>query len=281
MDDELVYFTAYLSSEKGLSPHTVDAYLRDIKSFQPLISSFRDAKEEDVMKFLKNLRVSHEPSSITRKLIALKVFFRFLKKEGFIDQNILQNFDSPKMWQYVPEVLSVEEVTKLISEPDQDGFIGARDRAILEMLYGTGIRVSECCNLKLTDVNDQFVKVMGKGKKERIIPLGKKAKDALDHYLSFRDDACKFLFLSKNGKPIDRIAIYQRVRIYAKRSGFERDISPHTLRHSFATHLLENGADLRLIQDMLGHADIGTTDRYTHVSQGRLHSAFESFHPRP
>jgi len=281
MDDELVYFTAYLSSEKGLSPHTVDAYLRDIKSFQSLISSFQDAKEEDVMKFLKTLRCSHQPSTITRKLIALKVFYRFLKKEGFVEQNILQNFDSPKMWQYVPEVLSMSEVTKLISQPDQEGFIGARDRAILEMLYGTGIRVSECCNLKLTDVNDEFVKVMGKGNKERIIPLGRKAKEALDHYLSFREDASKHLFLSRNGKPIDRITVYQRVVFYAKKAEIKRDVSPHTLRHSFATHLLENGADLRLIQDMLGHADIGTTDRYTHVSQGRLHSAFESFHPRP
>ncbi len=213
------------------------------------------------------------------------MFFRFLKKEGVISVDLGRYFETPKIWQLVPEVLSMEEVEALLQQPETEDFLGARDKAILELLYATGMRVSELCRLKITDLSDTFVKVKGKGKKERVIPVGRKAIEAVDHYLlHFRKEATEengLLFLSLKGRPIDRITVWTRVKIYAKSAGIIKSISPHTLRHSFATHLLENGADLRLIQDMLGHEDIGTTDRYTHVTGRRLKSAFKTFHPRP
>jgi len=275
-------FTAFLSSEKGLSTHTIEAYIRDVMSFRKHIGKdFAEAEEKDVLSFLHMLRSYCQSSSITRKLISLKVFFRFLKKEGAIINNILSSFSSPKIWQLIPDVLSVEEVSDLLDLPDTKSWIGARDKAILELLYATGIRVSECCTLRLMDINDRSIKVEGKGKKQRMVPLGKKASDALDAYLAFREDRNEHLFLTVRKKPIDRITIYQRVRFYAKKLGYHRALSPHTLRHSFATHLLENGADLRLIQEMLGHEDISTTDRYTHISDAHLKNAFSSHHPRP
>jgi integrase/recombinase XerD len=218
-------------------------------------------------------------------LVAVKVFFRFLKKEGEIAVDLGRYFDTPKLWQLIPEVLSSEEIEELLAQPKIEDAVGARDKAILELLYATGMRVSELCSLKITDLSDTFVKVRGKGKKERIIPVGKKAIEAVDYYLlHFRGQVKEEngpLFVSAKGKAIHRITVYHRVKAYAKRAGIVKSISPHTLRHCFATHLLENGADLRLIQDMLGHEDIGTTDRYTHVTGSRLKRAFTSFHPRP
>lgn len=218
-------------------------------------------------------------------LIALKVFFRFLKKEGVLKIDVGNYFETPKMWQIIPEVLQIHEVEALLNEPKNDNPVGARDKAILELLYATGMRVSELCALKVRDLSDTFVKVKGKGKKERLIPVGKKAISAVDHYLlHFRGEVKEEegpLFVSSRGNPIDRMTVWKQVKMYAKKAGIAKEISPHTLRHSFATHLLEGGADLRLIQDMLGHEDIGTTDRYTHVSGSRLRTAFKMFHPRP
>ncbi len=210
----------------------------------------------------------------------IKVFFRFLKKEGFLQTNQLKYLDSPKMWQLIPEILSIEEVESLLKAPDTNTILGSRDQAILEVLYGTGIRVSECCDLKICDLHDGFIKVYGKGRKERIVPMGQKASQAIDLYLRFRQDSIAYLFLTKSKKKIDHITIYQRIKLYAKKIGIMISISPHTLRHSFATHLLENGADLRVIQDLLGHEDISTTDRYTHLKQNHLQKAFHNFHPR-
>lgn len=218
-------------------------------------------------------------------LVAIKVFFRFLKKEGLISVDLGCYFETPKIWQLIPEVLQIGEVDALLSQPKIDDRIGARDKAILELLYATGMRVSELCGLCIHDLSDTFVKVQGKGNKERIIPVGKKAIVAVDHYLvHYRGEVREEngpLFVTSGGKPIDRIMVWNRVKMYAKKAGIAKSISPHTLRHSFATHLLEGGADLRLIQDMLGHEDIGTTDRYTHVSGSRLRAAFKEFHPRP
>lgn len=220
-----------------------------------------------------------------RMLVAIKVFFRFLKREKIISLDLGCYFETPKIWQLIPEVLQVEEVDLLLAQPKDDDRIGSRDKAILELLYATGMRVSELCGLCLNDLSDTFVKVRGKGKKERIIPVGKKAIAAVDHYLlHYRGEIREEngpLFVSAKGKRVDRITIWKQVKMYAKQAGIAKSISPHTLRHSFATHLLEGGADLRLIQDMLGHEDIGTTDRYTHVTGGRLRNAFKAFHPRP
>jgi integrase/recombinase XerD len=220
-----------------------------------------------------------------RTLVAVKVFFRFLKKEGVVELDLGRYFETPKIWQLIPEVLTIEEVDLLLRQPKHDHFVGARDFAILEFLYATGVRVSEVCALRICDVGDGFVKVHGKGRKSRVVPVGAKALAAIDMYLAnFRTEAegeNGALFVSTKGKPIDRIAIWRSLKRYARAAGITKNVSPHTLRHSFATHLLENGADLRLIQDMLGHEDIATTDRYTHLSNQHLKAAFESFHPRP
>jgi len=280
-------FLDYIRSEKGLSHNTILAYGRDIQAFHSFIAKdWKEVKPEDILNFLANLRAKrYAGSSLCRILVSIKIFYRFLKKEGEIDRDLGRYFDTPKIWQLIPEVLSIEEVDHLLAQPKLDDPMGVRDKAILELLYATGMRVSEVCSLKLNDLSDTFVKVQGKGKKERIVPVGGKAIQAVDDYLlRYRGTAVGAndpLFVSSRGKPVDRVAIWRRVKAYAKSARILKSISPHTLRHSFATHLLENGADLRLIQDMLGHVDIGTTDRYTHVTGNRLKTAFQAFHPRP
>jgi integrase/recombinase XerD len=281
-------FLDHLRSERGLSPHTLEAYERDIRAFSTFLGGkpWSEVIGDDVLAFLSQLQQSgYASSSMSRRLIAIKVFFRFLKKERVIVVDLAAYFESPKIWQLIPEVLQQEEVEALLKAPQREDRNGARDQAILELLYATGMRVSELCNLQIHDLHDTFVKVKGKGKKERVIPVGKKAMEAIDFYLvHFRGEAMdpkSPLFVTSRGKAVSRISIWKSIKKYAKAVGIEKSISPHILRHSFATHLLEGGADLRLIQDMLGHEDIGTTDRYTHVSGGRLRSAFQSFHPRP
>lgn len=279
-------FLDYIRTEKGLSPHTIEAYGRDVRSFADFIpvKDWKAVESKTILAFLSYLQEKkYASSSICRILVSIKVFFRFLKKEGEVSIDLGRYFETPKLWQLVPDVLSMEEVEALLAQPQPADFLGARDKAALELLYATGMRVSELCKLQVSDLNDQFVKVKGKGKKERIIPVGKKAIEAVDHYLiHFRGAGeSPFLFLSTRGKPVSRVTLWGRIKIYGRAAGISKTISPHTLRHSFATHLLENGADLRVIQDMLGHEDIGTTDRYTHVTGSRLKNAFKAFHPRP
>lgn len=273
-------FIAYLRSEKGLSPHSIEAYGRDVQAF---LEAFAPPFHQDQL--IAHLAVLHAKgmasASIARALIALKVFCRFLYREKILVQDIGLGLDSPTLWQLIPEVLTCEEIDRLLSKADTTIYTGARDQAVLEVLYATGIRVSELCSLTIYAVDDTAIKVMGKGGKERVVPIGAPALRAVDRYLSMRECfESSILFLTEKGKPIDRIAIWRMVKRYAQLAGIVKPISPHTLRHSFATHLLENGADLRIIQDMLGHASIGTTDRYTHVSASHLQQAFVQFHPR-
>jgi integrase/recombinase XerD len=286
--DWIPHFLDYLRIEKGLSPHTIEAYQRDLTAFSSTLvtQELSQLAPEAIARFLTHLQAKkYASSTVCRMLVAVKVFFRFLKREGQCSIDLGRYVDSPKMWQLVPEVLSIEEVDLLLAQPGQEDFQGARDKAILELLYATGMRVSELCALCLCDVSDAFVKVRGKGNKERLIPVGVRAIEAIDRYLTeFRKSAegeNAPLFVSQRGRPIDRVAIWSRIKAYAKSAKIDKSISPHTLRHSFASHLLENGADLRLIQEMLGHEDIGTTDRYTHVADARLKAAFKSCHPRP
>lgn len=289
IDFQIRAFLAYIESEKGLSSNTVEAYFRDIRYFKDflskkVISRFEDVEKEDIVEYLSFLKTKYAASSIYRSFIAIKVLFRFLKKENVIKKDVTLYLDLPKIWQFLPSVLTTKEIELLLNQIETNDFIGSRDRAILELIYATGIRVSECCNLKILDVSDNYIKVMGKGKKQRIVPIGKKAIESVDHYLlNFRNEIknIDYLFVTIKGKKIDRITIFNRIKLYAKGANIKKNISPHTLRHSFATHLLENGADLRLIQDMLGHEDISTTDRYTHISKAHLKRAFENFHPRP
>lgn len=291
MERDVKDFVVYVSSEKGLSSHTLEAYHRDTTYFLDFlkqtfsIKNWNDVQEQHIIDFVAYKKeLGHATSSLTRYLIAIKVFFRFLKREGITNQNCAIFLETPKLWQLIPEVLSPEEIDLLFSQPNTKTLTGARDRAILEVLYGTGIRVSELCQLKVNDVDDAFIRVQGKGGKERIVPIGSKALTAVDHYLNFRDgekySQQLYLFVTNRGRPIHRIGVWMIVKNYAKQASIDKVISPHTFRHSFATHLLDNGADLRVIQELLGHANISSTDRYTHVSRSHLQEAFQKFHPR-
>lgn len=291
MQQERLDFLTYITSEKGLAQNTIAAYGHDIELFVEFlkaerISSFTEVELSHITAFLKRLnKAGYASSSLCRILIAIKVLFRFLMREKVVSSNAALLLQSPKLWQLIPEVLSCDEIDRLLAQPDRNTPLGARDKAILEVLYASGLRVSEVCSLDIYSVDDTFVKVIGKGSKERIVPIGQHAVDAIDHYLlHYRclTDSIKLLalFVSKSGKRIDRISIWKMIKNYAKQAGICKNIFPHTLRHSFATHLLDNGADLRVIQEMLGHASIASTDRYTHVSQTKLQASFQTFHPR-
>lgn len=290
MQRDIDEFATYLISEKGLSLHTLEAYRHDIQSFSLFlerysIKQWQQVKQQHIIEFLafKNEK-AFAPASISRGLIAIKVFFRFLKREGLVQDNVAILLETPKIWQLIPDVLSIEEMESLLNQPDSSHRKGARDRAILEVLYASGLRVSELCGLNICDVDDHSLRVKGKGGKERIVPIGRKAITAIDCYLNFRDgetmDRENPLFLGRGKRSIDRVTVWKLVKEYARQAGITKTIFPHTFRHSFATHLLENGADLRVIQELLGHASISSTDRYTHVSCIHLQEAFQSFHPR-
>lgn len=283
-------FLQYLIAERGLSPNTIEAYSRDLNHFFDFVRNRAELAHkvttESIVDFLSTLQAQkYASSSIARTLIALKVFFRFLKKEGALEHDLGQFLDTPKLWQTIPDILSYLEVEALLAAPDLETKEGLRDKAIVEVLYATGIRVSELCNLRIYDMDDEQIKVMGKGSKERLVPIAKKAVDAVDIYLhhvrsAFDSDREEKLFLANSGKTLDRVAVWRIIKQLAKRAKITKNISPHTLRHSFASHLLDAGADLRVIQEMLGHAHISSTDRYTHVSGAQLQRNFLKFHPR-
>lgn len=289
MQREIKDFTTYLISEKGFSLHTLNAYQTDLQSFLDFLQKhslkqWAEVQQQSIIDFLAFKKQHHyAPASISRALIAIRVFLRFLKREGVLLQNVSRLLETPKIWQLIPDILSIEEMENLLMQPPSDTKKGARDRAILEVLYGCGLRVSELCQLCISDVDDTYLRVKGKGGKERIVPIGKKAMHAIDHYLAFRDGVASerqdALFVGQGDRPIHRISVWKLVKFYAQQAGISKTIFPHTFRHSFATHLLDNGADVRIIQELLGHTDISSTDRYTHVSCTHLHEAFRAFHP--
>lgn len=279
-------FFIYLTSEKGLSENTIQAYERDLRKFFQW-GGFPSSSEVSLTHFpsyLAYLRSEeYQPSSIIRAVVVLRVFFRFLRLTRRIGFDLDALFEGIKMWQLIPEVLSEAEVSRLLEAIVGEDLISLRDRAILEMLYSTGIRVSELCGLNLHDLGDLEVRVVGKGKKERIVPIAKRSVEKIDAYLICRPDVKKELvplFVTKRGKRVDRIAVWRIIKEAARLAKIDKNVSPHTLRHSYATHLLQNGADLRVIQELLGHADVGTTERYTHISKGQLLKAFDQFHSR-
>lgn len=290
MNREIADFAIYLLSEKGLSHNTLEAYQRDICTFQKFLKAqcveqWKGVSQQNIVDFLSFKKgYEYAPASISRALIAIKVFFRFLTREKIIHQNVAHLMETPKIWQLIPDVLSLQEMEKLLQQPDPSTEKGARDQAILELLYASGLRVSELCQLNISDVDDDSVHVKGKGGKERIVPMGRKAAAAIDHYLAFRDHQAAerkdALFLGRGRRAINRLTVWALVKGFAKKAGITKTISPHTFRHSFATHLLDKGADLRIIQEMLGHASIESTDRYTHISCHLLQEAFQTLHPR-
>lgn len=279
-------FVLFLASERGASPHTIEAYHRDIRRFFAYCSTLpHQITRQDIANYTQALREKkYAPTTISRSLMALKVFFQFCKREGYVTQNITKHIDTPKPWYRLPAVLSEEEMNRLLHTPDDATEEGARDRAILEVLYATGIRVSELCQLNLHSVDDTFLRVLGKGGKERIVPIGSQAIAAIDHYLGqFRlgiEEPHSPLFLNQRKKRISREFVWGLVKKYANQAQIAKNVHPHTFRHSFATHLLDHQADLRIIQEMLGHASIKSTDRYTHVSRTHLTQSFAKFHPR-
>ncbi|HJO92853.1 MAG TPA: site-specific tyrosine recombinase XerD, partial [Victivallales bacterium] len=293
----LKQFSNYILIEKGLSKNTASAYVSDIQSFENYlkeneIDSYSNVCRDDILFFLEDCSDSGmESSSIARRLASIKIFFKYLLLEKVVKNDVTDVMNSPKLWRILPDFLSFDEIKDLL-----DVFsIRARDpltirnRAIIEVLYSCGLRVSETVTLSLNDIkfDEGVIRVIGKGSKERIVPLGQHAEKIIYKYIDrARPELLKdkenesTVFLSNHGKPLDRERIWGIVKDAAKLAGIKKNIHPHTLRHSFASHLLENGADLRVIQEMLGHADISTTQIYTHVDKNRLKSVLNNFHPR-
>lgn len=294
MDVLLDSFLSYLAVEKGLSENTLESYGRDLRKFIRSMeeAGVRSAGEINYSHILDYLSLSKEKgfnaTSIVRSIVSIRQFFKYLLMEKIIDADPASGIGTPKMRKGLPVVITLDEVEALISAPDESTPEGLRDAAMLEALYATGIRVSELVGLKLNDVNFElgFVVVYGKGSKERIVPMGDKARQKLLEYLGTSRPAmlkgreAKALFVTRLGRGMTRQGFWKIIKHYSLKAGIARKISPHTLRHSFATHLLERGADLRTIQIMLGHSDISTTQIYTHVESERLKVIHKKYHPR-
>jgi integrase/recombinase XerD len=294
MDDLIDEYINYLLIEKGCSPHTIEAYGRDLGSF---IAHVRAGGLSRVQEVAPELILSHlaeqrgkglSSKSVNRSLAAIRGFYKFLIREGRVQQNPLANIDRAKDWMDLPDTLSREEMARLLTQFNVIGAAAVRDKAMLELLYATGIRVSELIGLTMNAVNWQvgYLLVMGKGGKERIVPLGRCAYDCLYQYVEnvraeyLRKKQTDIVFLNKSGDGLTRQGFWKIVKKYAERAGLTKRVHPHTFRHSFATHLIEGGADLRSVQIMLGHADISTTQTYTHITRKRLKDVHRKYHPR-
>ena len=294
MDPAVEQFLDYISLERGLSPLTREAYGNDLKTFARFCAErgkceAAKVKRKDVMDFLMAGKAAGlQSSTLSRRLVAVKVFFRYLQNEGLLFENVTETMESPKLWKILPDCLNENEVERLLDQPSKRTSQGQRDGAILEILYGCGLRVSEVTHLELRDLHLESgtLRCMGKGRKERVVPMGKQAVERLEHYRATVRPCFKpapeeaALFLNRFGHSLSRQALWAMIKKYALTAGITKSISPHTLRHSFATHLLSHGAPLRVIQEMLGHADIATTQVYTHVDSDRIKAIHKQFHPR-
>lgn len=280
-------YSYYLKIERAMSPNTVTSYSTDIREFFDATTALpAEVTTQDIIDYLA-AKDKLSKRSQARLLSSLRSFFDWLVAEGERKDNPCETVDSPKLGRYLPEVLSVEEVTSIMESVDLSSWNGKRDRAILEVLYGCGLRVSEAVNLKISHVylEEGFVQVVGKGNKERLVPIGEIAVDAIRCYLGARPDPAEpkyddILFLNRFGKSLSRVAMFNMVKKQAMIAGIRKEISPHTFRHSFATHLIENGADLRVVQEMLGHESILTTEIYTHIDSSTWQRAILEYHPR-
>ena len=283
-------FRNYLRIERGMSPNTVASYARDVEGLLKAYEGYRpaDIGTAELERYLSGrIQKGLSKRSQARMLSSFRSFFNWCVEEGELKDNPCDRIDAPKLGKYLPAVLSVEEVDAIISSVDTRTPTGLRDRAILEVLYGCGLRVSECTGLLISHVylDEGFVDVVGKGNKQRVIPLGEMAADAVRNYLPARPEPAAraygdVLFLNKSGKPLSRVYIFDIVKRQAMAAGIHKEISPHTFRHSFATHLIEGGADLRIVQEMLGHESILTTEIYTHIDSSTWQAAVLAHHPR-
>jgi len=287
-------FQDYLALEAGNSRHTVESYLRDITRLAEYATSRRAKTPEQLsaaqlrefIYFLKDLGLA--PTTIRRQISAIRTYFKFLVGEGIAARDPSERIESPKQWRRLPAVLTVPEMDKLLAAPNTDEPLAIRDRALLEFAYATGVRVSELVALKLQDImfEDGIARVFGKGAKERLVPVGRRALGAVALYareirpMFDRGKTRGFLFLNARGTPLSRVGAWGVIKAPARRAGLTKRVTPHTLRHTFATHLLEGGADLRAVQEMLGHADLSTTQLYTHIDRDYLRTVHKNYHPR-
>lgn len=294
--DAVLDYIHFLQVERQLSKNTLASYRRDLESYIDHlhkvqgIENLKDVGRSNILVHLDSLRTNGiSARSIARHISSIRSFHQFLLREKITDTDPTVHLDMPQIDQKLPKVLSIEEIDALIAAPDRSKPQGIRDIAMLELLYGSGMRISECINLDLSDVHLTmgFVRVFGKGGKERIVPLGKSALKACDTYLQIARDRLQgkypktdAFFINQRGKRLTRQGCWKLLKEHAEKANIKKEITPHTLRHSFATHLIENGADLRAVQEMLGHADISTTQIYTHISKTRLSEVYKQFHPR-
>lgn len=287
-------FSHYLSVEKGLAQNTLESYRRDLKKFfifleKEKVLSPKDVDHQLITRYLQTLKEKGlAPSTISRNVASIRSFFNFLVQENLLDDNPAQLVKAPRLEKKLPRVLTTKEVDRLLRQPRDDGQTGLRDKAMLELLYASGIRVSELVSLNVTDFSPEvgYLRCRGKGMKERIVPIGSVAVNCVQEYLNScrqkmlkRNDE-RALFLNHHGRRLTRQGFWKILKKYARQSKIEGEITPHTLRHSFATHLLENGADLRSVQEMLGHSDISTTQIYTQITRRKIREVYDKTHPR-
>ncbi len=287
-------YRIFLRLEKGLSPLTLEAYLMDIGKFGKFLDEggkqLVDAVLDDFRDFLAMLsEVGIHPRTQARLLSSLRSFYGFLKLDGYIQANPIERLKSPKIGVHLPDVLTLDEIDSIIAAVDLSMLEGQRNRAMIEMMYSCGLRVSELCNLRMSDLylTEEFIRVTGKGDKQRLVPISPRAIEELNYYFNDRDRIAikpgyiDYVFVSeRRGKPLSRITVFRLVKELVKLAGIKKNVSPHTFRHSFATHLLEGGANLRIIQAMLGHESISTTEIYTHIESHRLREEIIEHHPR-
>lgn len=286
-------FLNYIKVEKGLSANTIWAYSHDLIYFFEFLKkndvSLLQADRNALISFISAESKRLSPKSMARYLVSIRMFYKFLISEATIEHNPTSLMSIPKLHQSLPDVLTKIEVDTLLKQPPTNTDLGKRDVALLELLYATGLRVTELIGLKMNNINIEagYIRTIGKGSKERIVPVGTKSIDAIKVYLNsarprlLKNQRFSHLFLNGAGKPLTRQGIWKLIKKYTLRAGIAKTVTPHTLRHSFATHLLEGGADLRSVQIMLGHSDISTTQIYTHVARERLKAIHEKYHPRP
>ncbi len=294
MDQLVDQYVNFLIVEKGMAARTIEAYSSDLSGFISFLKSrdihrIEHADTAAILKYIIDLRKTGRGARTrARHLVSLRGFFQYLKKMGKLNHNPAEMIDMPKSGFKLPDVLTIEQVSVLLAAPDRKTPLGLRDASMLELIYAAGLRVSELIGLEMMSLNLEagFVRVLGKGSKERIVPIGRKAIDCLRQYLeSARETQLKgknsrFVFVARAGKPMTRQAFWKLLRRYTLQAGIKQKVTPHSLRHSFASHLLEGGADLRAVQVMLGHVDIATTQIYTHVAQKRLVEIHRKYHPR-
>ena len=285
-------FFDYLTVEKGLAKNTLAAYRQDFATYRDYLKSkkitaWSKVKRKHIIDYLtEQRRQGLEAPSLARRLVTVKLFHRFLLKERYLEEDVTSVLESPKLWRKLPHFLTQDEIEKILNIPSLKTPIGIRDRALLECLYASGMRVSEMTSLRIEDVNLEhgFLKCRGKGGKERLVPLGRKAIEACRKYLKVKrqtdESGSTSFFLNRDGRGLTRQFIWKMIKKYAAAAGIQKVITPHSFRHSFATHLLEHGADLRIVQELLGHSDISTTQIYTHVSRDRLKGIHAKYHPR-